>query len=40
MSERKKWSKPVIRKIYAGSAENAKTGPNFDGGINPTHKRS
>lgn len=40
MSERKQWTKPVIRKIVAGSAETSKTGPGFDGGVSPNHKRS
>lgn len=31
MSERKKWTKPVIRKIVAGSAESGKGSTSKDG---------
>lgn len=40
MSERKPWSKPVIRKIVAGSAENNKTTKNDDGGSKSFHALS
>lgn len=40
MSERKQWTKPVIRKIVAGSAENNKTKKNDDGGTGAFHALS
>lgn len=40
MGKRKEWKKPTLKTIKAGSAEIAKTGPNFDGGSPPSHKRS